>query len=106
VRVDKILAGLRDKTMIPKDTANVFVAAGCEACNGTGFKGRIGVFEAIVVDEEMDKILRTSPSERDIQNVQRKRELLMMPEDGVLKSLAGMTSLDEVDRVVLIEAGV
>ena len=102
-RVEKILAGLRDKSALPKDTSHIYTAVGCADCNGTGYKGRIGVFEAIVVDEEMDKLLRTSPSEREIQNVQSKRDLLMMPEDGVLKAFSGMTSLDEVDRVVLIE---
>jgi type IV pilus assembly protein PilB len=104
-RVKKILEGLRDKTMIPADAEHVFEPVGCEKCNGTGYKGRIGVFEAVVVDDEMEKLLRTSPSEHDIQALQQKHELLMMHEDGVLKALNGVTSLDEVDRVVLIEQG-
>jgi type II secretory ATPase GspE/PulE/Tfp pilus assembly ATPase PilB-like protein len=104
-RIKRILDGLRDKTVIPADIEHEYQPVGCGECNGTGYKGRIGVFEAVVVDDEMEKLLRTSPSEHDIQVLQRKHEILFMQEDGVLKALTGMTSLDEVDRVVLIEQG-
>src|SRR3989344_2173327 len=102
-RVQKVLDGLRDKSAAPKDTTHAWEASGCAACNGTGYKGRIGVFEAIVVDSEMDTFLRDNPSERDIQRIQEKRDLLTMYEDGIMKVLAGITSLDELDRVVIEE---
>ena len=102
-RVDKVLAGLRDKTVIPADISKVFEPVGCSVCNNTGFKGRIGVFEAVVIDGEMDALLRTSPSEHEIQALQHKKEILTMVEDGIMKVLAGITSLDELNRVVLIE---
>lgn len=101
--VDKTLAGLRDKTALPENKDSAFEPVGCTACNGTGFKGRIGVFEAIVVDEEMDALLRTSPSEREIQALQNKRDLLNMVEDGIIKILNGVTSLAELNRVVMVE---
>ncbi|MES2014813.1 MAG: ATPase, T2SS/T4P/T4SS family, partial [Patescibacteria group bacterium] len=104
--VDTVLAGLRDKTVIPADISKVYEPGGCSACNNTGFKGRIGVFEAIVIDTEMDALLRTSPSEHEIQALQRTKELLTMVEDGVMKVLAGVTSLEELNRVVLIEEAV
>ena len=100
--VDKTLAGLRDKSQIPANTTNAYEPVGCAVCNMTGFKGRIGVFEAIVVDTEMDALLRTLPSEHDIQKVQATRDLLTMSEDGVLKVLNGVTSLGELNRVVLV----
>ncbi len=101
--VAKVLEGLRDKSAVPKDVNLVYEPVGCSFCNNTGFKGRIGVFEAVVVDDEMDDLLRTSPSEADIQAIQRKKDILMMHEDGVLKAFNGVTSLDEVERVVLIQ---
>ncbi len=101
--VEKTLAGLRDKSIIPENKDSAFEPVGCIACNGTGFKGRIGVFEAIVVDEEMDALLRASPSEREIQILQNKRDLMNMAEDGVIKVLNGVTSLEELSRVVMIE---
>lgn len=102
--VEKTLAGLRNKDVIPENTSKAFEPVGCADCNGTGFKGRIGVFEAIVVDTEMDKLLRTVPSEHDIQDIQKKRELLTMEEDGIIKVLRGVTSLDELSRVVFVGA--
>jgi type IV pilus assembly protein PilB len=102
-QVNAVIAGLRDKSVLPKDTTSAYGPVGCIDCNGTGFKGRIGVFEALVVDEELDKLLRTSPSEGDIQAVQKKRDLMTMAEDGIVKVLNGVTSLEELNRVVLIE---
>lgn len=102
-RVAKIVAGLRDKTVLPADITQIFEPVGCPACNNTGYKGRLGIFEAIVVDGEMDAILRTLPSEHDIQKVQQQRDLMTMVEDGVVKALNGITSLAELDRVVVVE---
>lgn len=102
-RVEKVVAGFRDKSHLPRDMSNIYVPGGCRECNMTGFKGRIGVFEAIVVDTEMDTLLRTTPSEHEIQKIEQKRDILTMVEDGILKVLNGVTSLDEVNRVVLIE---
>ena len=100
--VERILAGLRDKSVVPADTAHMYLPGGCAKCNGTGFKGRIGVFEAVVVDTEMDALLRTLPSEHDIQKLQMTKELLDMAEDGVIKVLNGITSLEELNRVVFV----
>lgn len=102
-RVEKVLAGLRDKSVIPADRTNIFEPVGCLECNHTGFKGRIGIFEAIIIDSEMDALLRTSPSEHDIQTLQHTKEILTMIEDGVMKVVSGITSLTELERVVLIE---
>ncbi|MEK7531283.1 MAG: ATPase, T2SS/T4P/T4SS family [Patescibacteria group bacterium] len=102
--VDRVVAGLRNKTVIPADVTSVYEPVGCAECNNTGYKGRIGVFEALILDDELDKLLRTLPSESDIQAVQKKRELLTMIEDGVIKALTGVTTLAELDRVVELDA--
>ncbi len=102
-RIMRIADRLRDKSVLPADTSHVFEPVGCPACNGTGYKGRIGVFEAIVMDDAMDKLLRTLPSEHEIQAAQRTKELLMMDEDGIVKVLHGVTSLAELDRVVIVD---
>lgn len=101
--VDKVVAGLRDKTVLPADSQSLYEPGGCSECNMTGYKGRIGIFEAIVVDPEMDALLRTNPSEREIYALQKKRDLMTMAEDGVVKALNGVTSWDELNRVVTVE---
>ncbi len=78
----------------------IFESVGCEACGGIGYKGRIGIFEAILVDEKIDKIMRESPSERDIEKAAESQAVLTMLQDGVLKVLRGVTSIDELGRVI------
>lgn len=78
----------------------IYKPVGCIKCNMTGYKGRIGLFEAIQTTEEIEKIMPTNPSEREIKKVSAKQGLLDMKEDGVVKILKGITSLDEVASVV------
>jgi len=75
-------------------------APGCLACNNTGFKGRMGLFEAIKTDEEIEKIIPTNPSEREIKRVAAKQGIFNMQEDGTVKILSGITSIEEVQSVV------
>lgn len=102
-RIDAVVKGLRNTRVIPQDILHVYEAVGCAECNGTGFKGRIGIFEGILVDREIEKVVRDNPSEREIRDIQKKRGLMLMHEDGVVKVLNGITSLDELERVVALE---
>lgn len=78
----------------------VFSAGGCEKCNMTGYTGRIGIFEAIKTDENIEKVMMENPSEREIKKVARKQGILTMREDGIVKILNGITSIEEVAGVV------
>lgn len=76
---------------------------GCATCNNTGYKGRIGIFEAIITDEKIEELLNKKPSEQDVRRVAEKQGLLNMREDGVIKILNGTTSFEEVAKVVDLE---
>lgn len=101
--IDRIVGGIRNKDVIPENKTKMYEPVGCDDCNGTGYKGRIGVFEGIVVDKEIDSFVRNNPSENDIREIQKKRPLLTMAEDGVVKILNGITSVEEVSRVVALD---
>ena len=75
-------------------------AVGCEACNETGYKGRLGVFEAFQVNEKVERLIMENPSEASIKEVAREQEMLTMRQDGMLKVLRGVTSLEELNRVM------
>jgi type IV pilus assembly protein PilB len=77
-----------------------FAAVGCDKCNATGYKGRIGIFEAIRTDETIEKIMPENPSEREIKKVASAQGILSMRQDGLVKMLNGITSFDEVQSVV------
>ena len=76
--------------------ARVMQPAGCEACRGKGFKGRMGIFEMFLVDDEVRNMVNNNASTISLR--QRARELGMrtLREDGVRKVLAGLTTADEV----------
>lgn len=78
----------------------VYEAVGCEKCNMTGYKGRMGIFEAILTDENIEKIMPSNPSEREIKRVASTQGILSMRQDGIVKILNGITSIAEVQSVV------
>ncbi len=78
----------------------IWKGSGCEACNNTGYTGRVGIFEGIKTDEEIEKLMLQNPSEREIKKAATKQGILTLREDGIVKVLLGVTSLDEVQNVV------
>ncbi len=104
--IEAAVRGLVDKTLSPKNTRVVWDAKpqGCAACDGRGYKGRIGIFEAIFMDKAVEEVLRTKPSEREVAAAARPQGVPSMQEDGILKVLRGVTSLDELGRVVDLAA--
>ncbi|MEI6400419.1 MAG: ATPase, T2SS/T4P/T4SS family [bacterium] len=75
-------------------------AVGCEKCSGTGYKGRIGVFEAILTDQSIEDIVNKNPSEREIKKASETQHILDMKEDAVVKILNGVTTYEEAVEVV------
>ena len=87
-----------------EESFKIFFAVGCDKCSDIGYKGRIGIFEAIRTDETIEKIIPENPSEREIKKVAKTQGILSMRQDGIVKILNGITSLEEVQSVVdLIE---
>ncbi|HUC88886.1 MAG TPA: GspE/PulE family protein [Candidatus Paceibacterota bacterium] len=78
----------------------IYEAVGCAECNYTGYKGRIGIFEAIHNNAEIQEIIPKNPSEREIKEVASHQGSLDMREDGIAKVLKGITSYEEVGSVV------
>jgi len=83
-----------------EENFKIFSPVGCDKCNKTGYKGRIGIFEAIKTDEAIENIIPQNPSEHEIKKTARDQGTLTMRQDGVVKILTGVTSLTEVQSVV------
>jgi len=81
-------------------TAQVFDAVGCDACNGSGFKGRTGVYEGIRMTPAVAEAIITDLRESAIMDAARPQKIPTMQQDGVIKILGGQTSLEELERVV------
>ncbi len=77
---------------------------GCASCSGIGYKKRVGIFEIIIIDEPLERlILKEGTSEFDIQKEAVRQHQITMRQDGLLKVLAGITDFEELERAVGIE---
>lgn len=96
------LEGFEEMQDFPTRPTEVWMAdeKGCEKCNHTGYKGRIGVYEAIIADKAIEMIIRENPSEREIRQAAAAQKILTMKQDGIIKVLKGVTSFEELERVV------
>jgi type IV pilus assembly protein PilB len=82
---------------------NVAVAVGCRECDNTGYRGRVGIYELLVFDETIRELVRTEGRVDQIRDVARANGLRLMQEDALDKVREGVTTLDEVLRVVPFE---
>lgn len=88
--------------LVPEDLGDrsLYRSTGCSACLNTGYQGRIGIFEVMVMSEELKSfILTTSDSNQIRRKALESGEMLTLRQDGLQKVLAGMTTLEEVYRV-------
>jgi type II secretory ATPase GspE/PulE/Tfp pilus assembly ATPase PilB-like protein len=97
--MEKIFATLPDKALIPPSFDTVYDAVPDET-GGTGYKGRLGVHEAIFMDDELGTFLRDNPAEGDIAKHVERQGYATMAQDGLIKVLEGRTTLEELARVV------
>ncbi len=103
-KVEKFLAKMPEKINKSqyfdngKLNAKVFKAKGCEKCSGFGYKGRVGVFELLRIEEDLERLIIDRAVEAEIKDLAFKKGFITMQQDGVLKALAGQTTIDEVER--------
>jgi general secretion pathway protein E len=84
---------------IDSPTVKLFRGEGCEACGNTGYTSRQGIFEMMVPDEEIRRMIVSNESSNIIANYARGRGMRTLREDGLDKVLRGVSTLDEVLRV-------
>jgi type II secretory ATPase GspE/PulE/Tfp pilus assembly ATPase PilB-like protein len=91
-------ANLYSKLGVPK---SLYRGRGCSACNQSGYRGRMGIFELLEVDEEIRKlIINPSFSLDALSDAAKKKNMITMFEDGLRKAETGLTTIEEVMRVI------
>jgi len=78
-----------------------FAGEGCEKCNYTGFKGRIGIFEYIFIDDDIRREITAKSSSERIKAVAVEKGMLTLRQDGWDKVRKGITTVSEVLKVTL-----
>jgi len=107
IGLDRILDVAARNNFIDKNTAaakdwskiSFFRSAGCDRCAHEGYKGRVGIFEVMEVDEEIAKMVSAKADSNEIEKKAIEAGMIKMIEDGMVKALQGTTSIEEVLRV-------
>ncbi len=81
----------------------LFRGTGCRECRGSGYRGRLGIFELLMIDDEIRVMIVDRKSAGDIQDVARGKGLKLMRDDGWAKVRKGITTVEEVVRVTKVD---
>ncbi|MEN6638348.1 MAG: type II secretion system ATPase GspE, partial [Smithella sp.] len=86
-----------DRSVLQSNT--FYRKKGCNMCMQTGFRGRTGIFEILIVDEEIKKLVLKTSDANQINELALKQGMITLQRDGIYKVLAGITTTEEVLRV-------
>ncbi len=97
---------LAEMQMTPADIVGqkYFRGAGCDACNNTGYKGRVGLFELMIMNDDLRDMIMRSASTDEVRDRARSYGMITLRDAGMSAALAGLTSLEEVVRETILEA--
>lgn len=101
-KTQEVLAAIPKDAEIKIDLKKLkfFKGKGCTACNGTGYKGRIGIYEVLVMNKKIEQIILSEQvSEYRMREVAQENGMVTMAQDGLLKALDKITSVEEVFSV-------
>lgn len=102
--VKKHLSSIPEASGEPKVDINAlkfYQGKGCDVCNKTGYKGRVGAYEIIIRDAELEQsILKGVLSEYEMRDMAQKQGMVTMCQDGLLKAIEGQTTVEEVKRIL------
>ena len=88
------------ENFLPKtSTFRLFKGKGCASCNNTGYSGRLGIHELLVVTPEVEDLITKKASSTEISNLARKQGMKLLFEDGLKKVQQGFTTMEELMRV-------
>lgn len=97
--IEKVMSGHPHPIAIPQPLT-IYKPVGCEVCGGTGFKGRMGIFEGVVMDQAVEEAVLRDPREHIIAEAAKPQGIPTMVEDGIEKVVLGKTSISELERVI------
>lgn len=84
------------------ESVTIYRGKGCERCNNTGYKGRLGIFEMLEITPEIKELIDSSANQREILKMARKQGMVSLKEDIVKKVLNGKTTVEEMIRIILM----
>jgi general secretion pathway protein E len=90
---------LQEVGMDPEIAKRLWKGEGCSQCQGTGYRGRMGIYELMLIDDDIRRLILQNTDAATVKNMARQKGLRTLREDGADKVLAGITTASEVARV-------
>jgi len=81
-----------------------FRGKGCEKCHRTGYKGRLGIYELLIMNDEMRDMIIRNASTEDLRDAARRNGMVTLRDSGMEAIFGGLTTADEVIRETILEA--
>ena len=78
---------------------NLYEPKSCAKCQGSGYKGRVAIYELLKVSKEIEQLMNKGAGEIEIQEFAAKQGMVTMQQDGILKVISGITTIEEVEKV-------
>ena len=98
----EVLSGLRFPfESFPLEGACFYEAVGCDRCSGTGYRGRIGIYELMVLTDELRELVLRRVSTDEISRAAEESGMARLREDGLVKAAQGVTTIEEILRTVV-----
>ena len=96
---------IKEKVLVNKlinehDSPKIYHGNGCKYCNESGYKGRLGIFEILTLSEETRELIITKASSEKIRDAATRNGMKLMINDGIDKIIQGLTTIEEIVRVV------
>lgn len=95
----EVLEKLKEDYPEARDVKFFYTGKGCPACNGTGYQGRVGTLETLLVDDNIRMMINKRSSENDIREYLKEKQVRTLRDNAMIKFINGVTSLEEVYRV-------
>jgi type IV pilus assembly protein PilB len=83
------------------DGVGLYRKRGCPRCNQTGYKGRVGVYQLMIMSEDLSRLASQHASREEIERAALEAGMKMLWDDGLAKVTSGLTSLEELARVIV-----
>jgi len=96
---------LMELELLPEDVRgkSFFRGRGCDSCNNTGYRGRLGIYEIMVFDDEMREMVMSHASTNLLRNAARKRGMRTLRQSGLIGIYEGLTTIEEVVKQTIVE---
>lgn len=101
--IKSVLGDIFPKSIKKIEDIKLTRGKGCQQCNTTGYFGRIGIFEVLKISSTINKMILQQKTAKEIEEEAKKYGLIVMKQDGYLKALEGITTIEEVLRVAETE---